>query len=53
MLNNLRTALYRKGISVKQYAEILGVGEKNSAEQVGRKNGFYISRVQKNLRIAF
>lgn len=28
MFNNLRTALYQKGISMKQYAEFLGVGEK-------------------------
>lgn len=28
MFTNLRTALYQKGISLKQYAEFLGVGEK-------------------------
>lgn len=28
MFNNLRNALYQKGITVKQYAEFLGVGEK-------------------------
>lgn len=27
MFSNLRTALYQKGISMKQYAEFLGVGE--------------------------
>jgi transcriptional regulator with XRE-family HTH domain len=28
MFKNLRTALYQKGISMRQYAEFLGVGEK-------------------------
>lgn len=28
MYSNLRNVLYQKGISVKQYAEFLGVGEK-------------------------
>lgn len=28
MLDNLRTALYQKGITIKQYAEFLGVDEK-------------------------
>lgn len=28
MFNNLRTALYQKGISIKQYADFLEVGEK-------------------------
>lgn len=28
MFSNLRAALYQKGISMKQYAEFLGVGEK-------------------------
>ncbi len=28
MFINLRNALYQKGITVKQYAEFLGVGEK-------------------------
>jgi transcriptional regulator with XRE-family HTH domain len=28
MFVNLRTALFQKGISMKQYAEFLGVGEK-------------------------
>lgn len=28
MFANLRTALFQKGISIKQYAEFLGVGEK-------------------------
>ncbi len=40
MFDNLRIALHQKGISVKQYAEILGIGEK-----IDRKNRLYISRI--------
>lgn len=29
MLDNLRTALYQKGITIQQYAEFLGVEEKS------------------------
>ena len=37
MLMNLKTALKRKGISMKQYAEFLGVGEKTVFNKM---NGF-------------
>ena len=40
MFNNLRTALYRKGISAKQYAEILGVGEKTVQNKLVGKTDF-------------
>ena len=34
MFNNLRTALYQKGITMKQYAEFLGVGEKTIQNKI-------------------
>lgn len=34
MFINLRTALYKKGISIKQYAEFLGVGEKTIQNKI-------------------
>lgn len=43
MFTNLRTALKQKRISIKLYAEFLGVSEKNSTEQDKWHNGFFIS----------
>lgn len=40
MFTNLRTALYRKGISVKQYAEFLGVGEKTVQNKMKGETDF-------------
>lgn len=40
MFNNLRMALHQKGISAKQYADILGVGEKTVQNKLTGKTDF-------------
>jgi len=40
MFENLRTALYQRGISMKQYAEILGVGEKTVQNKLTGRTDF-------------
>lgn len=40
MFENLKIALYRKGISMKQYAEILEVGEKTIQNKLAGKTDF-------------
>lgn len=40
MFDNLRTALRQRGISVKQYAEILGIGEKTVQNKLTGKTDF-------------
>lgn len=53
MLNNLRTALYRKGISIKQYAEILGVGEKTAQNKLVGKTDFTYPEFRKTCALLF
>ena len=40
MFHNLRTALQQKGISVKQYAEVLGIGEKTLQNKLAGRTDF-------------
>ena len=40
MFHNLRTALQQKGISVKQYAEVLGIGEKTLQSKLAGRTDF-------------
>lgn len=53
MLNNLRTALHRKGISIKQYAEILGVGEKTVQNKLVGKTDFTYPEFRKTCALLF
>lgn len=53
MFNNLRAALYRKGISVKQYAEILGVGEKTAQNKLAGKTDFTYPEFRKTCALLF
>lgn len=53
MFNNLRVALYRKGISVKQYAEILGVGEKTAQNKLAEKTDFTYPEFRKTCALLF
>lgn len=53
MFNNLRTALYRKGISAKQYAEILGVGEKTVQNKLVGKTDFTYPEFRKTCALLF
>lgn len=53
MLNNLRMALHRKGISVKQYAEILGVGEKTVQNKLVGKTDFTYPEFRKTCALLF
>ncbi len=53
MFNNLRTALYRKGISAKQYAEILGVGEKTVQNKLAGKTDFTYPEFRKTCALLF
>ncbi len=47
MFDNLRTALRQKGISIKQYAEILDVGEKTVQNKLTGKTDFTYSEFKK------
>lgn len=40
MFDNLRTTLFQKGISMKQYAELLGVGDKTIQNKMTGKTDF-------------
>lgn len=42
MFDNLKTALQHKGISMKQYAEILGVGEKTIQNKLMGRTDFSV-----------
>lgn len=53
MLNNLRMALHRKGISVKQYAEILGVREKTVQNKLVGKTDFTYPEFRKTCALLF
>lgn len=53
MFSNLRVALYRKGITVKQYAEILGVGEKTVQNKLAGKTDFTYSEFKRTCALFF
>lgn len=47
MFNNLKTALYKNGISTKEYAKILGISEKNVEDKLSGKEEFIYSELIK------
>lgn len=53
MFNNLKTALHQKGISIKQYAEILGVGEKTAQNKLTGKTDFTYPEFRKTCSLLF
>ncbi len=53
MFANLRTALQRKGISLKQYAEVLGIGEKTVQNKLTGKTDFTYPEFRKTCTLLF
>lgn len=53
MFINLRTALQQKGISVKQYAEILGIGEKTVQNKLTGRTDFTYPEFRKTCTLLF
>lgn len=53
MFNNLRIALQQKGVSIKQYAEILGVGEKTVQNKLKGKTDFTYPEFRKTCTLFF
>lgn len=53
MFDNLRTALQQKGISVKQYAEVLGVGEKTVQNKLTGRTDFTYPEFRKTCTLLF
>ncbi len=53
MFNNLRTALFHKGISMKQYAEFLGVGEKTVQNKMKGTTDFTYQEFRKTCTLLF
>ena len=50
MFHNLRMALRQKGISVKQYAEVLGIGEKTVQNKLTVKTDLHIRSLERPAR---
>ena len=53
MFHNLRMALRQKGISVKQYAEVLGIGEKTVQNKLTGKTDFTYPESRKTCTLLF
>ena len=53
MFGNLRIALKQKGISVKQYAEFLGVGEKTVQNKLKGITEFNYTEFKKTCTLLF
>ena len=53
MFKNLRQALAKKGITLKSYAEFLGVTEKTLQNKLNGITDFTYSEVEKTTRILF
>ena len=53
MFGNLRTALQQKGVSMKQYAEVLGVGEKTAQNKLAGRRDFTYSEFKKTCALLF
>lgn len=51
MYPNLRNALYQKGISIKQYAAFLGVGEKTAHNKIKGNTDFTYPEFRKTCTI--
>lgn len=45
MFNNLKTELNKNGISAKEYAQILGISEKNLENKLSGKEDFIYSEL--------
>lgn len=53
MYKNLKTVLYQKGISIKQYAEFLGVSEKTAQNKVKGITDFTYPEYKKTCTLLF
>ena len=53
MFANLRTALHQKGISIKRYAEILGVTKKTVENKLSGISEFTYSEYKKTCTLLF
>ena len=53
MYDNLRIALRQKGISVKQYAEVLGTGEKTVQNKLTGRTDFTYPEFKKTCALLF
>ncbi|MCX4268477.1 MAG: DNA-binding protein [Lachnospiraceae bacterium] len=53
MYDNLRTALRQKGISIKQYAEVLGAGEKTVQNKLTGRTDFTYPEFRKTCALLF
>lgn len=53
MFSNLRTALQQKGVSIKQYAEVLGVGEKTAQNKLAGRTDFTYPEFKKTCALLF
>ena len=53
MFANLRRALFDKNISIKSYAEFLGITEKTAQNKLNGTSEFTFSEVEKTTRILF
>lgn len=53
MYDNLRTALQQKGISIKQYAEVLGTGEKTVQNKLTGRTDFTYPEFRKTCTLLF
>ena len=53
MFDNLRTALQKKGISVKRYAEVLGIGEKTVQNKLTGRTDFTYPEFRKTCTLLF
>lgn len=53
MFDNLRTALQQKGISVKQYAEVLDIGEKTAQNKLAGRTDFTYPEFRKTCTLLF
>lgn len=51
MFNNLKTALSKNGISVKEYAKILGISENNVEDKLLGKEEFTYSEFIKTCKL--
>ena len=53
MYDNLRIALQQKGISIKQYAEVLGIGEKTVQNKLTGRTDFTYPEFRKTCALFF
>ncbi len=53
MFDNLRMALQQKGITIKRYAEILGIGEKTAQNKLTGKTDFTYPEFRKTCTLLF